>query len=168
MRAVPVPGGDGAPDGRPGGARVRQEMVLPLPCEWGSEVLGELGWTAREFSAGLHHPVGAQATAAAQPAEAIGGAGGGVAPASREAPHLPQEQRLKAWFESKGIDIHEYTMPLLVDVHRRIHHPPPKEGTGTRLGGSTGRHLRSAKEEIMRDAGQLIYEFELAGPVVPY
>lgn len=92
----------------------------------------------------------------------------------RRQPHerhhiFPQEESLKSWFASKGIDIHEYTMPLLVEVHRRIHHPPPKGGAWN----EAWRQYRDAnpgasKEEIFRYAGQLLYEFELLGPVVPY
>ena len=82
---------------------------------------------------------------------------------------FPQEPGLKAWFAEKGINIHEFTMPLLVDVHRRIHRPPPPGGAWN----EAWRRYRDAnklatKEEIYRYAGQLIYEFELLGPVIPY
>jgi uncharacterized lipoprotein (TIGR02269 family) len=82
---------------------------------------------------------------------------------------FPQEPDLKAWFELKGIDIHEYTMPLLVEVHRRIHQPPPKGGGWNEAWRRyKDDHPGATKEEIMRYAGQLIYEFGLAGPIVPY
>jgi uncharacterized lipoprotein (TIGR02269 family) len=94
--------------------------------------------------------------------------------AERRKPHekhhiFPQEPLLKEWFALKGINVHEFTMPLLVDVHRRIHHPPPKGGAWN----EAWRKYKDAnpsvpKEEIFRYAGQLIYEFELLGPVVPY
>jgi uncharacterized lipoprotein (TIGR02269 family) len=82
---------------------------------------------------------------------------------------FPQEQELKEWFAIKGINIHEFTMLLPVDEHRRIHHPPPKGGDWN----EAWRKYKKAnpnvqKEEIYRYAGQLIYEFKLAGPVVPY
>lgn len=93
--------------------------------------------------------------------------------AERRKPHekhhiFPQEERLKKWFESKGINIHEYTMPLLVEVHRRIHQPPPGGAWNAAWWKYRTEHPDAPKEEIMRYAGQLIYEFGLAGPVVPY
>ena len=82
---------------------------------------------------------------------------------------FPQEQELKEWFAIKGINIHEFTMLLLVDVHRRIHHPPPKGGAWNEAWRKyKDAHFNAPKEEIYRYAGQLIYEFGLAGPVVPY
>jgi uncharacterized lipoprotein (TIGR02269 family) len=94
--------------------------------------------------------------------------------AERRKPHekhhiFPQEPDLKRWFGPKGVDIHRYTMLLPVDVHRRIHHPPPKGGPWN----EAWRRYKDAnpgasKQEIERYAGQLIYEFELLGPIVPY
>jgi hypothetical protein len=113
--------------------------------------------------------MGPEAAAAAQSAEAAGGAGGGVAQAPRETPSLPAGAGTKEWFASKGINIHEYTMPLLVEVHRRIHHPPPKGGEWNEAWRRyKDEHLGATKQDILRYAGQLIYEFELVGPVVPY
>lgn len=94
--------------------------------------------------------------------------------AERRKPHekhhlFPQEQGLKEWFASKGINIHEFTMPLLVEVHRRIHHPPPPGGAWNEAWRKYQKdHLLAPKEEIFKYAGRLIYEFELVGPVVPY
>lgn len=84
--------------------------------------------------------------------------------------HLfPQEPDLKEWFGIKGINIHEFTMLLLVDVHRRIHHPPPKGGAWNEAWRRyKNAHPGAPKEDIYRYAGQLIYEFGLVGPVVPY
>jgi uncharacterized lipoprotein (TIGR02269 family) len=82
---------------------------------------------------------------------------------------FPQEPLLKEWFTSKGIDIHQYTILLLVDAHRRIHHPPPKGGAWNEAWRKYKRaHEDASKQEIERYAGQLLYEFELLGPVVPY
>jgi uncharacterized lipoprotein (TIGR02269 family) len=94
--------------------------------------------------------------------------------AERRKPHekhhiFPQEPGLKAWFGEKGINIHEYTMPLPIEVHRRIHHPPPPGGDWNEAWRRyRDAHFGAPREELMRYAGQLIYEFELAGPVVPY
>ncbi|WP_052420132.1 TIGR02269 family lipoprotein [Hyalangium minutum] len=89
----------------------------------------------------------------------------------RRKPHekhhiFPQASR--EWFEGKKIDIDEYTIPLEVEKHRSIHR-------GER-GGPWNAAWRkwifdngdATKEEIFRYAGQLIYEFELFGPIVPY
>ncbi|WP_224245008.1 SitA6 family polymorphic toxin lipoprotein [Hyalangium gracile] len=82
---------------------------------------------------------------------------------------FPQEPGLKRWFASKGINVHDYTMPLLVDVHRRIHHPPPSGGAWNEAWRKYQQaHFDAPKEEIFRYAGQLLYEFQLLGPVVPY
>jgi uncharacterized lipoprotein (TIGR02269 family) len=94
--------------------------------------------------------------------------------AERRKPHekhhiFSQEPLLKAWFTDKGINIHDYTMPLLVAVHRRIHHPPPTGGDWNEAWRQyQEHHLNATKEEIMQYAGQLIYEFGLVGPIVPY
>jgi uncharacterized lipoprotein (TIGR02269 family) len=95
--------------------------------------------------------------------------------AERSKPHekhhiFPQEQELKEWFTSKGINIHEFTMPVLVEVHRRIHCPPPAKGGAW---NAAWRKYMLAnpgvnKELIYKYAGQLIYEFGLVGPIVPY
>jgi uncharacterized lipoprotein (TIGR02269 family) len=94
--------------------------------------------------------------------------------AERRKPHekhhiFPQEPGLKEWFGFKKINIHEYTMPLPIDLHRRIHHQPPAGGDWNEAWRRYQKGHRDApKEEIMRYAGQLIYEFGLAGPVIPY
>ena len=78
-------------------------------------------------------------------------------------------QALKAQFERQGIKIHLYTMWLLVEDHHRIHR-------GAR-GGAWNEAWRQffevhltppTREEIFRFAGELIYRFELFGPVMPY
>lgn len=75
----------------------------------------------------------------------------------------------REWFSKQGINIDEFVILLEVGKHRSIH-----------LGKNGGpwneawrrfilQHLAGApKEEIYRYAGQLIYEFELFGPVLPY
>ncbi|MDY7231288.1 TIGR02269 family lipoprotein [Hyalangium rubrum] len=82
---------------------------------------------------------------------------------------FPQEKGLKAWFISKGIDIHEYTLLLELEVHRRIHQAPPQGGPwNERWRKYQQANFGASKQEILRYAGQLIYEFELWGPVIPY
>ena len=80
----------------------------------------------------------------------------------------PQEEFLKKWFESKGINIHEWTLALEVEDHRRIH-----RGANGGPWNEAWRRFRDAnrdatKLEIELHAGKLIYEFNLYGVVVPY
>jgi len=80
----------------------------------------------------------------------------------------PQEKRLKEWFESKGINIHEWTLALEVEDHRRIH----RGANGGPWNAAWWRFRRAnenaTKLEIELHAGHLIYEFNLYGVVVPY
>ncbi|WP_224243318.1 SitA6 family polymorphic toxin lipoprotein [Hyalangium gracile] len=74
----------------------------------------------------------------------------------------------REWFTERGINIDEYVMPLEVEKHRSIHRGE-KGGPWNAAWDKWIRKNRGAqKEEIFRYAGQLIYEFELFGPVVPY
>jgi uncharacterized lipoprotein (TIGR02269 family) len=80
----------------------------------------------------------------------------------------PQEERLKQWFESKGIDIHQWTLALEVEDHRRIH-----RGANGGPWNAAWRRFRddnpdATRLEIELHAGKLIYEFNLYGVVVPY
>jgi len=80
----------------------------------------------------------------------------------------PQEKELKEWFEEKGINIHEWTLALEVEEHRRIH-----RGAKGGPWNEAWRRFRDAnrgatKLEIELHAGKLIYEFNLYGVVVPY
>jgi len=78
-------------------------------------------------------------------------------------------QAFKEWFGKQGIPVDEYVIPLEVEKHRSIHRGerggPWNEAwrkfINPRLAGAP-------KEEIYRYAGQLIYEFQLFGPVIPY
>jgi uncharacterized lipoprotein (TIGR02269 family) len=93
--------------------------------------------------------------------------------AERNQPHERHHifpRAFRKWFTDRGIDIDEYVIPLLVQKHRSIHRG---ENGGPwnaawRKFINTHRDKDVPKEEIYRYAGQLIYEFELFGPVVPY
>lgn len=88
----------------------------------------------------------------------------------RKKPHEKHHifpQAFKPWFFQKGINIDEHLILLEVQKHRSIHR-------GERGGPWNAAwfewimgHQGSEKEEIFRYAGQLIYEFELFGPVLP-
>jgi uncharacterized lipoprotein (TIGR02269 family) len=80
----------------------------------------------------------------------------------------PQAPDLKRWFERKGINIHQWTLALEVEEHRRIH-----RGANGGSWNEAWRRFRNAnrnatKLEIELHAGKLIYEFNLYGVVVPY
>jgi uncharacterized lipoprotein (TIGR02269 family) len=93
------------------------------------------------------------------------------AAAERNKPHEQHHifpRALRDWFTRKDIDIDEYVMPLLVEKHRSIH----RGANGGPWNAEWEKWIRenggATKEEIFRYAGQLIYEFELFGPVMPY
>jgi uncharacterized lipoprotein (TIGR02269 family) len=75
----------------------------------------------------------------------------------------------KDWFVERGIGIDEFVIPLEVEKHRSIHRGErggPWNAAWDRFIKEHGQEV--SKEEIYRYAGQLIYEFQLFGPVVPY
>ncbi|MCP3169669.1 SitA6 family polymorphic toxin lipoprotein [Myxococcus qinghaiensis] len=83
---------------------------------------------------------------------------------------FPQSEDLALWFERQGVKIHDYTMPIPLVVHRRIH-----DGTGR--GGAWNDAWRdfmndrplASPAEIFRHAGELIHRFDLiGGPIQPY
>jgi uncharacterized lipoprotein (TIGR02269 family) len=79
-------------------------------------------------------------------------------------------QAFRKWFTARGINIDEYVIPLEVEKHRSIH----RGANGGPWNAAWVKFINEnlarppPKEEIYRYAGQLIYEFELFGPVVPY
>jgi uncharacterized lipoprotein (TIGR02269 family) len=83
--------------------------------------------------------------------------------------HHVFSQAFRKWFTAQGIDIDEYVIPLEVEKHRSIHRGANGGPWNAAWDKFIKEHQRKvAKEEIYRYAGQLIYEFELFGPVVPY
>jgi len=93
------------------------------------------------------------------------------AEAERRKPHEKHHifpQAFREWFEGKKINIDSYTIPLEVEKHRSIH----RGANGGPWNAAWDKFIRenggAPQEEIFRYAGQLIYEFELFGPVVPY
>jgi uncharacterized lipoprotein (TIGR02269 family) len=86
--------------------------------------------------------------------------------------HLfPQQELLARWFKRSGVDIHKFTMLIPEHVHRQIH-------GGTGRGGMWNQAWRDfmnanlqrqvTPEELHRKAVELIFRFELTGPVVPH
>ncbi|NMO14817.1 TIGR02269 family lipoprotein [Pyxidicoccus fallax] len=82
---------------------------------------------------------------------------------------FPQAEDLAMWFAIRGVKIHQYTMPIPRDLHRRIH-------SGDRGGpwNQAWREFRTAKPgasptEIYKHAGELIHRFQLSGDLIrPY
>jgi uncharacterized lipoprotein (TIGR02269 family) len=91
--------------------------------------------------------------------------------AERRKPHERHHifpQAFRTWFTAQGIDIDEYLIPLEVEKHRSIHRGANGGPWNAAWYKFIDAHREGApKEEIYRYAGQLIYEFELFGPVVP-
>jgi uncharacterized lipoprotein (TIGR02269 family) len=83
---------------------------------------------------------------------------------------FPQAPDLAPWFKLKGIDIHQYTIPIPVHLHRYIHSNGARGG----MWNEAWREFRESNgnapaEEIFRHAGQLIYRFQLlGGPIQKY
>jgi uncharacterized lipoprotein (TIGR02269 family) len=82
---------------------------------------------------------------------------------------FPQARDLAGWFRGKGINIHQYTMLIPHHVHSRIH----SEGARGGLWNQAWRQFRdsnigASQQEIYAHAGQLIFRFELLGPLLPY
>jgi uncharacterized lipoprotein (TIGR02269 family) len=82
--------------------------------------------------------------------------------------HHIYPQALKAWFTDKGIDIHQWTLALEVEEHRRIHRGPNGGPWNAAWRRFRDDNLVATKLEIELHAGKLIYEFNLYGVVVPY
>ncbi|HEX8703324.1 MAG TPA: TIGR02269 family lipoprotein [Myxococcaceae bacterium] len=80
----------------------------------------------------------------------------------------PQASDLKEWFEQKGINIHEWTLALEVEEHRRIHRGPNGGPWNEAWRRFMKDNQNATKLEIELHAGKLIYEFNLYGVVVPY
>lgn len=74
----------------------------------------------------------------------------------------------KAWFTDKEIDIDEYVIPLTIEKHRSIHRGASGGPWNAAWDAFIRKKGNATPAEIYRYAGQLIYEFELFGPVVPY
>ncbi|QDE92420.1 hypothetical protein BHS06_27490 [Myxococcus xanthus] len=86
--------------------------------------------------------------------------------------HLfPQQPELARWFRSHGVDIHKFTILIPEHVHRQLHSGKGRGGMWNQAwrdfrDSQQGRSMTS--EELHRKAVELIFRFELTGPVVPY
>ncbi|WP_163993703.1 TIGR02269 family lipoprotein [Pyxidicoccus caerfyrddinensis] len=93
-------------------------------------------------------------------------------PAGRFEKHhiFPQAQDLAEWFKGRGINIHDYTLPIPRDTHVRIHRGGERGGEWNNAWRDfKGRNATPSREEIFKHAGELIYRFQLlGGPIQPY
>jgi uncharacterized lipoprotein (TIGR02269 family) len=74
----------------------------------------------------------------------------------------------RPFFEAKKINIDKYTILLEVKKHRSIHAGPNGGPWNAAWDQWIIEHRGATQEEIFRYAGELIYKFELFGPVMPY
>ncbi|MFP2928986.1 TIGR02269 family lipoprotein [Pyxidicoccus sp. 3LG] len=94
-----------------------------------------------------------------------------LTPGRWEKHHIfPQATRLRAWFEQQGVKIHDYTMPIPYDLHRRIHGNDGRGGPWNQAWFDFMLARPDASPaEIYSHAGALIYRFQLVGgPIQPY
>jgi len=82
--------------------------------------------------------------------------------------HHIYPRAFREWFTAQGIDIDAYILPLEVSEHRRIHRGPEGGPWNAAWDKFIKSHPDPALEEIHRHAGQLVYEFGLFGPILPY
>ena len=86
--------------------------------------------------------------------------------------HLfPQQPELARWFKGNGVDIHRFTILIPEHIHRQIHSSTGRGGMWNQAWRDYRESLRGrppTPEELHRKAVELIFRFELTGPVVPY
>jgi uncharacterized lipoprotein (TIGR02269 family) len=86
--------------------------------------------------------------------------------------HLfPQQDVLARWFRRSGVDIHKFTILIPEHIHRQVHSGKGRGGMWNQawrdyMRANQDRHV--PPEELHRKAVELIFRFELTGPVVPY
>jgi uncharacterized lipoprotein (TIGR02269 family) len=93
-----------------------------------------------------------------------------IPPEPLEKHHIfPQEKALALWFESKGIDIHAFTISLPRSFHRRLHSGGPKGGQWNEAWRRFQKQNDGVgSKEIWRFAFELMLLFNVNGPLVPY
>lgn len=83
---------------------------------------------------------------------------------------FPQRPDLAAEFRARGINPHDFTMQLPKSLHQEIHSGGPRGGAWNKAWEDFFKANPGATAtDIYREAGWLIYQFELpGGPIVPY
>jgi len=78
-------------------------------------------------------------------------------------------QAFKPWFDRQKINVHEYTILIPVEDHRRIH----RGKRGGPWNAAWDEYITAHQEQaepgdIFRYAGELLFRFELTGPIMQY
>jgi len=77
-------------------------------------------------------------------------------------------QAFKKWFTARGVNIHEWTLVLDKQVHEKIH----RGESGGPWNAEWERYIQinrfAPRQAIHLFAVQMIFRFQLSGPVVPY
>ncbi|WP_233166497.1 TIGR02269 family lipoprotein [Archangium sp. Cb G35] len=83
---------------------------------------------------------------------------------------FPQQKELAEWFDSKGINIHAFTIRLPKSFHHWLHSGGPKGGQWNEAWRQFMRRNRNTAkaEDMWRFAGELMARFGVNGPLVPY
>jgi hypothetical protein len=82
---------------------------------------------------------------------------------------FPQAQYLAEWFKSKSIDIHAFTVSLPKGFHQWLHSGGPKGGQWNEAWRQfRDENPRANAKEIWRFAFELMFQFRVNGPFVPY
>ncbi len=149
-RVVPTKGGALLRPGTQGGTQRYWGSAQELP--WNEQSVFVIPWGSRPLLPSQQKELADTAEERSKPHEQ----------------HHIFPRAFRVWFTEKGINIDEYVMPLLVEKHRSIH----RGVNGGPWNAAWDKFIRenrnASPEEIYRYAGQLIYEFELFGPVKPY
>ena len=83
---------------------------------------------------------------------------------------FPQRADLAAEFQARGVNPHDFTLQVPRPLHQQIHSGGPRGGAWNQawedfFGANPGANAT----DVYKEAGRLIYDFQLpGGPVVPY
>ena len=93
-----------------------------------------------------------------------------VLPPGRWVRHHIFTQELREWFMERGLEnIHHFTIIIPEHLHLRIHGDGPRGGLWNQAWRDfKSQYPRASPADIYRHAGELMFRFELTGPVVPY
>jgi uncharacterized lipoprotein (TIGR02269 family) len=80
---------------------------------------------------------------------------------------FPQE--FKDWFSLKGINIHSWTIVIEKSIHEKIHHGRSGGPWNGEWRQYISANFQTANEQTIHlFATQMLFRFDLSGPVVPY
>ncbi len=92
-------------------------------------------------------------------------------PGRRDPKHhiFSQREDLASEFNRRGINIHEFTRQLPEDLHNALHSGGPRGGAWNQAWEEFFRSNPNATQaDVYGQAGKMIYEFNIEGPLVPY